>query len=79
MRDPHSADVATRIYGSTNWVYTNPHERLHGAKAEWAKWVGPTGIVGPSRVRLSSSGPSSGTGICRYRYPMTGIQYPIPD
>ena len=29
--------------------------------------------LGDSRVRL----PSSGTGICRYRHPLTDIQYPI--
>ena len=28
-----------------------------------------------ARVRL----PSSGTAICRYRHPLTGIQYPIPS
>ena len=45
--DPRGTDVATQTRGSTNGVGTDPRERLHGAMAKWAEWIGPTGIVDP--------------------------------
>ena len=53
MQDPRGAHVAMWTRGSATWAHTNPRERLHDAQAEdkWAKWIGPTGIVGPVKGR----------------------------